>query len=108
MITTRPLLPDALTASWIELKWHRWKNLRFRSSSACASAPLILCWPTVGRTTYPADCACAIDRCARVRELRWQTTFVALSERAESSVRAVGTCPPAHGSTEQSGAGSGQ
>jgi hypothetical protein len=29
-------------------------------------------------------------------------------ESADASVRAVGTCPPAHGLTEQSGAGLGQ
>src|SRR5690349_271860 len=76
--------------------------------SALPCAVLILSGPAVGRIVYPADCACAIDCCVSVSELRWQTIFVASFESAEASVRGVGTWPPAHGDTEQSGAGSGQ
>src|SRR5712691_1424919 len=103
MITTRPLLPDAFTASWIERKWQRLKSLRFRSSSACPSVTLIVWGPSVGRNTYPVDSAVWMDCCARLTESRWQTTRVtALPERADASERGVGTSPPAHGLIEQS------
>ena len=52
-----------------------------------------------------------VDFFKRVIESGWQTTRVTpgpLVERADASVRAVGTSPPAQGLTEQSGAGSGQ
>ena len=111
MITTRSLLPDAFTACWIESKAHRFERLRFRASSARPSAALIVWRGWVGRSTYPVDWASAIDRCRRLSESGWQTTRVTpgpVVERAEASDRAVGTSPPAHGVTEQSGAGSGQ
>jgi hypothetical protein len=46
-----------------------------------------------------------------LRESGWHTTRVTPGptlEAAEASDRMVGTSPPAHGLTEQSGAGSGQ
>ncbi len=68
MITTRSLLPDSFTASWIESKAQRLKSLRFRSSSARPSAALIFWRGSVGRSTYPVDWASAIDFCTRLRE----------------------------------------
>src|SRR5437764_10021893 len=111
MITTRSLLPDAVTACWIELKAHCLKNVLFRSSSARPSEALIFWGGCVGRSWYPADLAFAIDCWRRLSESGWQTTRVTpgpVVETADASDRAVGTSPPAHGVTEQSGAGSGQ
>src|SRR5213592_4790735 len=108
MITTRSLLPDWFTACWIECKAQRLKSVRFRSSSARPSAALIFWLGSVGRSTYPVDVASAIDRCRRLMESGWQTTRVTPTppvETADASERAVGTAPPAHGFTEQSGAG---
>src|SRR5438477_9594164 len=102
MITTRPLLPDAFTASWIELPWQRWKSFWFRSSMYCAWASVILMRGCVGRRTYPLDFAIAIDVCTRWTESDLQTTRVFGSLRADGSDRGVGTWPPAHGDTEQS------
>src|SRR5919109_887921 len=104
MITTRPLLPDALTASWIELNWQRLASLLFKSISARPSAAVIFRRPWLGRTTYPVATALSTDCWARFRESAWQTTFAFASDTADASERAVGTCPPAHGDTEQSGA----
>src|SRR3954465_2328801 len=108
MITTRPLLADWFTASWIESNRQSLKSLRFRSIRARPSAALIFWGPSVGRNTYPVDTALSIDCCARFTESGWQTTRAVVSERADAGERAVGTSPPAHGCTEQSGAGSGQ
>src|SRR4051794_6523975 len=111
MITTRSLLPDWLTACWIESKAHRLDSVRFRSSSALPSAAVIFWRGCVGRSTYPVALASAIDFCRRLSESGWHTTRVTpgpVVDVAEASERAVGTSPPAHGVTEQSGAGSGQ
>src|SRR6266498_2227387 len=108
MITTRSLLPDRFTASWIESNAQRLKSWRFRSSTAFPSATLIFWRGSAGRSTYPSDLASAIDCFARLRESGWQTTRVTSApETEDASERAVGTSPPAHGCTEQSGAGSG-
>src|SRR6266576_3708243 len=111
MITTRSLLPDWVTASWIELKAQRLKSVRFTLVSAAPSSVLIFTRGCVGRSTYPIFLALATDFCSRVSESGWQTTRVTPGPpvaTADASERAVGTCPPAHGVTEQSGAGSGQ
>jgi hypothetical protein len=110
MITTRSLLPDAFTAVWIERKRQRLQSLRLRSNRAWPSRAVRLSGPSEGRRTYPFLSAAAIDRRASVREFGWQTTRVEVRswKTAEASERAVGTCPPAQGFTEQSGAGSGQ
>src|SRR3954447_8197817 len=108
MITTRPLFPDALTASCIELNLQSLNRLLLVSVSARASGLLRNARGCDGRTTNPTLRASLIDACKRLRESDWQTTLVFASVSAEASVRGVGTCPPAHGDTEQSGAGSGQ
>src|SRR3954453_22367990 len=108
MITTRPLFPDALTAPWIESNLQSLKRLLLVSVSARASGLLRNARGCDGRTTNPVLRAALIDDCRRLRESDWQTTFVFGSVSADASVRGVGTCPPAHGDTEQSGAGSGQ
>src|SRR5262245_55003430 len=108
MITTRPLLPEALTASWIESNVQRLASLLLVSISALPSAAVIFCGACVGRMTYPVVWAVSIACCVRFRESGWHTTLVFGSETADASDRAVGTAPPAHGDNEQSGAGSGQ
>jgi hypothetical protein len=55
--------------------------------------------------------ALAIECFSSLSESGWQTTRVvpgSLVFSAEASERALGTVPPAHGVTVQSGAGSGQ
>src|SRR5687768_14266375 len=106
-MATRSVLPDWLTALWNERKGQRLKSRAFRYSSASPSLALIVSGPTEGRNTYPFFSALAIDRWARLKESGRQTTRVTRLSvvSADSSERAVGTAPPAHGSTEQSGAG---
>ena len=51
MITTRPLLPEALTAAWIELYWHFLASFLLVVSSDWASAAEIFTFGCVDRST---------------------------------------------------------
>ena len=111
MITTRSLLPDWVTASWMDLNLQSLKSVRFRLVSAEPSSEVSFTRGWVGRNTYPTFLALAIAFDSRVIESGWHTTRVTPGPpvaTADASVRAVGTSPPAHGLTEQSGPGSGQ
>ena len=110
MITTRPLFPEALTAAWIEL------NAHFLASFFSVDRQQRLC---VGggdlhfrlRGTHDVAIGLGVlDRLLRASERvgDLHTTFVVVASSADASVRGVGTAPPAHGVTLQSGSGSGQ
>src|SRR3954453_886247 len=75
-----------------------WERLIFRSG-----------W--VGRSCQPCLRAAPTELSRRLIESSWHTTRVLLVLdffSAEDSERGFGTSPPAHGFTEQSGAGSGR
>ena len=109
MITTRSLLPDALTASWIELKVQRLKSLRFRSMKRRGLGGGDL-HARLRRAKHVAGRLGAVDRLlSALQGVRLADDLRArVGERGLERCDGVGTCPPAHGETEQSGAGSGQ
>src|SRR5919106_4416997 len=107
MITTRSLLPESLTAAWIESYLQRLAKRRFSRFSLRAFFGCKRLVPCVGRRVQPLR-ASRIDCRAAASEPRWQTTRVVPGGfffSAVASLRYWGTLPPVAGVTLASGAG---
>src|SRR5262245_20022283 len=112
MITTRSLLWDAVTASWIELKRQWPSSRRLNAIRRCAAALLIFFGFFDGRTRTPFFRALRTSFFSFLKELLpWQTTRVVpfcFLSRALKSLRTFGTLPPTLTPFTFSGAGLGQ